>query len=150
MAKKKESGTGTPLNMQLMGIEIYSLHLSKDVTPGEGIILGFQIGIRHAFFVDEDKLLVSVDVWVKNDESDEKICSLGTAIDYRVAKLESILIKDKEGNPRLPDQLLTYINATSIATVRGVLFMAFRGTRLESIVMPLIDMSVVTEAANAL
>ena len=141
MAKRKESEKSAPVNLQLMDIEVYSIYLNKDITPEEGAPLGFQIGIQHKFIVSENKLMVRIDVFVKNDRTEENICNIGVAIEYWIKDLSNVLIKETDGGKaRLPEKVLTYVNATSIATARGVLFMAFRGTRAASLVMPLVDM----------
>lgn len=130
---------------QLIDIELidFEIHSKRDI---ENSNLNFQIDISH--FISKEGT-VKVDAKVSIIDSTEILSSINLACTYEIENYIQLLESDKLLRGKLPPKFAVQINEITISTLRGVMFSKLQNTFLKSIILPIIDLSVLQIQQNA-
>lgn len=128
------------LQYQLIGIELADFEIrSKKVIDKD--TLEFKIAITHNISPDGT---VKVDVNVNIIDKEELLCSLNSICTFKLGNYYEWLIINKLEEGVLPTQFVNLINGMTISTLRGILFVKLQGTFLETVFLPIIDISMLS------
>ncbi len=125
---------------QLKAIELVEVRIEPVLTEEKPKEFHFNLSLEHRL-VPEQKLIVNmVEITVYGDDKKNILGSVKTAYSYLVNNFDDFVSKEKD-KADIPENFLTLLNSVSISTTRGILFSQFRGTRLHSAILPILDPS---------
>jgi hypothetical protein len=106
----------------------------------------FVIDINLSGKINEEnnvaQVVVGINISIKLNGDLEKIGGLKIEYYFQLTGVENL---KEDGNTYLPKNLINTFNAISISTSRGILFAKFQGTKIQKIILPLIDMKKLEE-----
>jgi hypothetical protein len=124
---------------KLSNIEILGASLES---PSDFIPTGkhtFDITLESRLDTDEKTVEILVTITISEVNASVKLGSIMVRFFYSIQDFEKIIIKDKNGVYIIPETLQASLNRISIASSRGALFSAFKGTILHNAILPILD-----------
>ena len=122
---------------QLTSISLLEVVLNKlDEEIQDELDFGFELSITHSVRPEQQSIDITVvaSLLSKSINSILAKVSVGYHFDFQnFDKIEMI------NNKTLPRDLANMLNGVSISTTRGIFFSEVRGTKLQSVVMPIIN-----------
>jgi len=127
-------------NVQLTQVELVNCHLNQP--PGhitEELNLNYSVALEHRFELDKELVLVAVEVSVSDGTSKDVVFGTVTVgCVFHVNQLQQFY-EVEHSKVLLPESFIIAMNAVSISTSRGVVFMFFKGTYLNGATLPIIN-----------
>jgi len=124
---------------QIVQINILGVQIAVNEAGAEPAECSFEIAVNHRFQFDLNMVSVVLRITMHHDPPMEPLAVVTIECKFFMNILNDIVIR--EPLLKLPDDITDAINGVSISTSRGVLFGILRGTPLQGIVMPMIDIS---------
>ena len=88
---------------------------------------------------EEERVIVNSKYKIYFDNETECIANAEIACTYQIANLSRVISENE--NEILPKEFINMLNSISVSTCRGVLYTLFRGTKLHSVILPIINTS---------
>ena len=130
-----------PFSFQLRGMEILEFNLCA---PSKAVqeIKAFSFNISSEMKIVLEKKLVFV-IISTDILQDDKITKLGALKTNCIFEIENMSdFTDEATNlVNFSDEILTTLNSIAISTTRGIMYCQFKGTYLQSAILPIIDPS---------
>lgn len=126
------------IGFQFKNIEILEFSFKHPLMEiPENTPFKFDINIEHKVNIEEKVIMVISSFNIFFDEMNEKTGKAVISCIYHIDNIHQFV--DKTDKFSLSDNLITMFNSISISTCRGVLFSLFRGTPLQSVLLPIIN-----------
>lgn len=136
---KNSNMTKKDFNFQLRNIDVIEVilkHPEKQL-PKE-CQYNFDINIQHNI-TDKDNLIVVAPTILIRINNEEIIYGKFKAnIFFQVQNLDDFKNQDNSKFD-IPDPFITTLNSISISTLRGLMFLAFKGTFLHNAILPIVN-----------
>lgn len=135
------------IRFQIKNIEIieFSFHNPMAVIPEE-TPFRFETNIKHKVNMGDKNIDVATSFNIYRDQDVEAMGKAEVSCVYHVDGLDQYI--NESGKLTMPKQFVVTLNSISLSTCRGVLFSLFRGTPLHSVILPVIDTSVLDKSAH--
>ena len=127
--------------LQLKALEV--LHTAVSVPQEPNVNIGnfhFNINLDTKADAPNKLLVLIVQVEIKNEDQQHMLGSFVLSNIFEIANFEQVITVEYGGNLNVPAPLTEMLANQAIATARGAMFGAFKGTFLHNAVLPLIDM----------
>ena len=126
------------IGFQFKNIEILEFSFKHPLMEiPENTPFKFDINIEHKVNIEEKVIMVISSFNIFFDEMNEKTGKAVISCIYLIDNIHQFV--DKTDKYSLSDNLITMFNSISISTCRGALFSLFRGTPLQSVLLPIIN-----------
>ncbi len=130
------------LSFQIKNIEILDVQINLQENKQEDYLkdLGFNISIQNKFDFEKELILSIPKIEIHSQIDNALLGLIRVNCIFHIPHLSNHT-QSKDTSPGIPEQLLLTLNAVSLSTTRGVMFSQFKGTFLQSIILPVIDPS---------
>lgn len=126
------------INIQLNNIEVAEFSFyARNIGATKDSRFGFNITIEHKVHKEAEQVEAVCHFNIYNGKNDSVVAKVDIACIYHTEEIENFI--DKQNRLSFPNEIVEFINSTSLSTCRGVLFSIFRGTSLHPLILPIID-----------
>lgn len=116
------------------------IHLPSSSLPVDETKVNFHTVVKHEINIDNKHVFVTLEIRTVYGKEEELIGRFVSRVAFYVDNFNE-LIRKKESGIIMHDNLINTLNSITISTSRGMMFMAFRGTHLHKVFLPLADLS---------
>jgi hypothetical protein len=129
--------------ISLATIEETGFSIKDTTTDGQAENIGWRIGFRPAAKETGNHESITIEVRAEAvDVTTNEVIGLSSiAVTYCVSDFDSFISFDGTDKININDKLLLNLLNPAFGTLRGVMYTRFKGTFLESMPLPLIDVS---------
>lgn len=129
------------IEFQLINIEILESEIkTPKETLAKNIIFSFDIAIEQRFNIEQELIFVICDITIfPQDNPEQKLGKYCSSCAFKVNNLSKYISESKEIN--FSENFIFTINSVALSTTRGLMFSLFKGTFLQSAILPLLDPS---------
>lgn len=107
----------------------------------------FDMQLKQSLNLEENNVIVVSQYKIFHDDEKEQIADAKISCIFHLHDIKQYSIESTEFS--LSEQLITILNSISISTSRGVLFSLFKGTPLQTVILPIVNpMEINKEAEN--
>ncbi len=134
--EKKKSTSISLLKVEETGMSLKVINGNLDLSE-----IYWQIGFRLKPSVDISSNIIGVEVRAAAENSSirSEIASISVLATYRVENMNEYVSYENDANVKIDNILLANILSPAFGTLRGVILTRFKGTVLENLPLPLID-----------
>jgi hypothetical protein len=137
--KKNDAISFQITNVQVLDFSLTAL--PKALPPASKF--QFDLSLAHQIDAANNTITVICRVLILNEIKDTQYAALSSACVFSVQNLSDFW--NKKSGHSLPNDFIIQLNAISLSTTRGLISAQFKGTYLQNIVLPLINISIETE-----
>lgn len=124
------------INFKIDGIDLIEKVMHRH-TSEQGEIFNFNLRTQSVNPNDQDNLLlVFTEVNISTTKSKDLCARFLVGMGFNIESLNSHLIKEEDGNTRIPREFEDFFKMIAISTTRGIIFSELRGTSLAGAILP--------------
>lgn len=140
MATKKKE----PIGYKIKDVDILVSELHTPDKPIDSdMAFNFDVKLHHRVDFEENVLSISSEVNITGNDKKTKFGRFVGRCIYHIDDIKKYKKSDSD-QLELPMDFVALLNGISLSTLRGMMFMAYRGTILHNAVLPLIDPRILT------
>jgi len=139
-------------NIRLAGIELIEKSMAlPPQSPVDGSNYNFNFSVDLKIGPEEKVGIVLTDVTIVSEVNEVKkeVGKFKTVMGFELPDFHKIIKRIDDNIYDVPVELEIILKSAGISTIRGVIFSELRGTYLQSIVLPLIDIATLIQKQRA-
>jgi hypothetical protein len=130
----------TRISMQITGMEVSSYSIAPKPS-GISSKIDYSINLESTINVNPEKKIISVITQVKVDHRDTKtnMATITVVVAFQLENINEVAILRPDMKYDIDTEIDKKLTLLSMNTIRGIMFVYFRGTYLQNIILPIVD-----------
>jgi hypothetical protein len=137
-SRKSKTREGYPVKLKSLELIDFSITFpqKQKIEPNE---FNFKINIEHKINRERKLIFVTISVDIIHEDKVTRLGNLKGSCNFEIPDLGKFVLSGQPDRMNLPSGIIELLNSVSVSTVRGMMFLAFKGTFLHNAVLPVID-----------